>query len=98
MRRTPARSTLFPYTTLFRSNETARQEISRMRTAHGEAPLTETSLPQAPGKQAEIDSMSGPVSLRPISNEPLTLHMSEDAKVIYQAVGRAAGVTIVFAP
>jgi general secretion pathway protein D len=79
-------------------NETAQQEISRMRTAHGEAPLTETSLPQAPGKQAEIDSMSGPVSLRPISNEPLTLHMSEDAKVIYQAVGRAAGVNILFDP
>jgi general secretion pathway protein D len=79
-------------------NETAQQEISKMRTAHGEAPLTETSLPQAPGRQAEIDSMGGPVALRPISNEPLTLHMSEDAKVIYQAVGRAAGVNILFDP
>lgn len=79
-------------------NETAQQEISKMRVRHGEAPTRETSLPQAPGKQAEIDSMGGPVSLRPISNEPLTLHMSEDAKVIYQAVGRAAGVNILFDP
>jgi general secretion pathway protein D len=79
-------------------NEAAQQEISRMRVKNGEAPIAETSLPQAPGRQAEIDSMGGPVALKLINNEPLTLHMSEDAKVIYQAVGRAAGVNILFDP
>jgi general secretion pathway protein D len=36
--------------------------------------------------------------LKPVSNEPLTLHMTEDAKIIYQAIGRAAGVNILFDP
>src|SRR6185437_2780825 len=35
---------------------------------------------------------------KPISNEPLTLHMTEDAKVIYQAVGKAAGINVLFDP
>jgi len=43
-------------------------------------------------------SISQPVDLRPLSNEPLTLHMTEDAKVIYQAIGKAAGVNVLFDP
>ena len=37
--------------------------------------------------------MGSPVQLKPVSNEPLTLHMSEDSKVVYQAIGRAAAST-----
>jgi general secretion pathway protein D len=33
--------------------------------------------------------MGSPGELKPLSNEPLTLHMTEDAKVIYQAIGKA---------
>ncbi len=69
-----------------------------MRQKNGQAPLTETALPEPSGEQAEIDSMSAPVDLRPLSNEPLTLHMTEDAKVIYQAIGKAAGVNVLFDP
>ncbi len=36
--------------------------------------------------------------LKPVSNEPLTLHMVEDAKTIYQAIGKAAGVNVLFDP
>ncbi|MGD0733059.1 MAG: cohesin domain-containing protein, partial [Terracidiphilus sp.] len=57
-----------------------------------------TSLPEEPGKQAEIDSIGEPVELRPLTNEPLTLHMTEDAKTIYLAIGKAAGVNILFDP
>jgi general secretion pathway protein D len=42
--------------------------------------------------------MGSPPELKPISNEPLTLHMTEDAKVIYQAVGKASGVNVLFDP
>ena len=81
------------------SNEAAQQEIAKVRAKNGEvSPQTETSLPQAPGTQAELDSMGSPVELRPVSNEPLTLHMTEDAKVVYQAIGKAAGVNVLFDP
>jgi general secretion pathway protein D len=81
------------------SNEAAQQEISKVRKQHGEAnPQGETSLPMEAGKQEEIESIGGPAELKPVSNEPLTLHMTEDTKVIYQAIGRAAGVNILFDP
>ena len=81
------------------SNEAAEQEIAKMRKQHGEANLAgETSLTMEPGKQEELDSIGGPAILKPVSNEPLTLHMTEDTKVIYQAIGRAAGINILFDP
>ena len=80
-------------------NEAAQQEIARVREKQGEAtPRAETSLIEATGKQDDLDSMGAPAALKPVSNEPLTLHMSEDAKVIYQAIGRAAGVNVMFDP
>ncbi len=42
--------------------------------------------------------MGSPVQLKPISNEPLTLHMTEDSKVVYQTVGKAAGINVLFDP
>jgi len=80
------------------SNEAAQQEIARVRQKHGEAAVGETSLPMEAGKQEEINSIGAPAELKPVSNEPLTLHMTEDTKVIYQAIGRAAGVNILFDP
>jgi len=81
------------------SNEAAQQAIAQVRKKHGEvAPASETSLPQAEGKQEDLESMGAPAILRPVSNEPLTMHMQEDAKVVYQAVGKAAGVNVLFDP
>ncbi len=78
-------------------NEAAEQEIAKVRARHGEqAPAT--SLPLPPGTQSDIDSMGSPLALKPLSNEPLTLHMVEDAKVVYQAVGKAAGINVLFDP
>jgi general secretion pathway protein D len=81
------------------SNEAAQQAIDLVRKKHGEvAPVTETSLPEVEGKQEDLDSMGAPPALRPVSNEPVTLHMQEDSKVVYQAIGKAAGVNILFDP
>jgi general secretion pathway protein D len=81
------------------SNEAAQQEIARARKKNGEImPQTETSLSQTEGKQEDLESMGAPAELKPVSNEALTLHMQEDAKVVYQAVGKAAGVNVLFDP
>ncbi|MGB7549188.1 MAG: secretin N-terminal domain-containing protein, partial [Terracidiphilus sp.] len=80
-------------------NEAARQEIAVLRARHGEqTPENEAGLSEMPGEQAAIDSMASPTELKPLSSEPLTLHMVEDSKVIYQAVGKAAGVNVLFDP
>jgi len=80
-------------------NEAAQQAIARIRTMQGEAaPSAETSLAEEPGKRQEIDSIGSPVKLKPVSDEPILLHYSEDAKVVYQAIGKAAGVNVLFDP
>ena len=80
-------------------NEAAQQEIAKERQRQGEkTPKTDVVLPEDEGTKDELESMGSPVELKPLSNEPLTLHMTEDTKVIYQAVGRAAGVNVLFDP
>lgn len=48
--------------------------------------------------QQDIATMGAPVQLQPVSNDPITLHMVEDTKVIYQAIGKAAGLNVIFDP
>jgi general secretion pathway protein D len=48
--------------------------------------------------QKDIESMGAPVALQPVSTDPLTLHMVEDTKVIYQAIGKASGLNVIFDP
>ena len=80
-------------------NEAAQQEIAQVRQKQGEsAPAPEIGLPQPPAEQQELASIGAPPLLKPVTNEPLSLHMTEDAKVIYQAVGKAAGVNVLFDP
>ncbi|MGA2650993.1 MAG: secretin N-terminal domain-containing protein [Terracidiphilus sp.] len=80
-------------------NEAATQEIARIRQKHGEVTaLAETSVASDPARREEMESMGSPVQLKPMSNEPLTLHMTEDAKTIYQAIGKAAGINVLFDP
>jgi general secretion pathway protein D len=80
-------------------NEAAQQEIAKLRERRGEqAPKTDVGLSEEAGTQEDLESMGSPAELKPLSNEPLTLHMTEDTKVIYQAVGKAAGVNILFDP
>jgi len=80
-------------------NEAAQQEIDKVRKHQGQMPVrAETSLPMNAAQQQELDSIGSPVVLKPLSNEPLTLHYSEDAKVVYQAIGKAAGVNVLFDP
>jgi len=78
-------------------NEAALQELARLRSKEtGEPIRSETSLDQS-GQQA-ISDAGAPAQLKAISNEPLTLHMVQDSKVIYQAIGKAAGLNVLFDP
>ena len=80
-------------------NEAAQQEIARIRTLQGQAaPASRETSPELASQQQEIESIGAPVTLKPGTTEPLTLVMTEDAKTVYQAVGRAAGVNVLFDP
>ena len=63
-----------------------------------------TDSPKPMGTQAshqrrvrrDIDALDSPIELKPISNDPITLHMVEDSKNIYQAIGKLAGLNVIF--
>lgn len=80
------------------SNELATQDIHATRESLNQpvAPTQETAMPK--NEAAELADMAGPAQLKPISDEPLTLHMVEDSKVVYQTVGKAAGINVLFDP
>src|ERR1700722_19455294 len=79
------------------SNELARQDIQKAREKMAmPTPNQETSIPEA--KASELNDVGSPVELKPISNEPLTPHMTEDSKVVYSTIGKAAGINVLFDP
>jgi general secretion pathway protein D len=82
------------------SNEAAQEEIARVRQKQGQnAAVPEVGIPEAPAAAEELESVGAPVQLKPASNEPIqALHMVEDAKVVYQAVAKAAGINVLFDP
>lgn len=65
------------------SNELAQQEIKAMRDKAGAQTNQETSVSP---EESQLSGIGSPIELKPLSNEPLTLHSVEDSKVIYQTV------------
>jgi general secretion pathway protein D len=78
------------------SNELAQQEITATREKMNAPPNQETSV--SPNANPVFSDIGGPPELKPISNEPITLHMVEDSKIVYQTVGKAAGINVLFDP
>ena len=37
-----------------------------------------------------------PMQLKPLSNAPITLHLADESKTIYEAIGKVAGLTVLF--
>ena len=56
------------------------------------APTTESGLTK------RMEEATGPVELAPISQTPITLKFTEDAKTVYETIGRLAGVNVLFDP
>ena len=79
----------------------AQQEIRRtqkMIDAAGTGPSPQSAAPPRTGLQKRLDEAQGPVDLAQISNVPITLKLTEDTKVIYDTVGKLAGINVLFDP
>src|SRR5207302_3914241 len=77
----------------------AQQELKRTQQMINDAV---NPPPQAAGPpsslQRKIREAGGPVELTPISNTPLTIKATDDSKVIYETVGKIAGINVLFDP
>ncbi|MBB5345998.1 cohesin domain-containing protein [Tunturibacter empetritectus] len=83
-------------------NQAAQQEINQIQR---EQQVERDNTPQAQEQMSRqnetlstLGSIAGPVELKPVTNDPITLHMVEDVKVIYEAIGKAAGLNVLFDP
>lgn len=83
------------------SDEAANQEIRKTRDLLNGAPSppdANASAYSSTQTQKELASIGSPITLKPLSDEPITLHMVADTKVIYQTIGKIAGINVLFDP
>jgi general secretion pathway protein D len=77
----------------------AQQELRRTQDLLNQAtnpPQAVAAPPNALRKR--LAEAQGPVDLTAISNVPITLKSTEDTKVIYEIVGKLAGINVLFDP
>ena len=80
------------------SNAAAAQEVQNtlaLITAKEASEATPTAPPAATGDQTLL---SAPPQLKPLSPSPINLKMVNDSKVIFETIGKLAGVTVIFDP
>ncbi len=87
------------------SNQAAQQEIERTQRDQPPPQLTGAAAVAAREQMSQqkatldsINSIAGPIELKAVSNDPITLHAVEDVKVIYQTIGKLAGLNVLFDP
>ena len=75
----------------------AQQEIKRTK-ALIEKQKGGAKPPAPSGLAKRIDEAGGPIDLAPIAETPITLKLTEDTKVIYETIGKLAGINVLFDP
>lgn len=82
------------------SNFYAAQELRKtqleIQNRQNPAPQSENRPENTSYLTALSRNAEGPVELRPISNTPITLRSTEDTKSIYTAIGKIAGLNVLF--
>ena len=77
----------------------AQQELRRTQKMIDAANASPRPMASPPtGLQKRVEEAQGPVDLAAISNVPITLKLTEDTKVIYETVGKLAGINVLFDP
>jgi len=78
----------------------AQQELKRTQQMIREAqnPQPQASAAGATALRRRLESAQGPVELAPLANVPITLKVTEKTNVIYETVGKLAGINVLFDP
>ncbi len=82
------------------SSPIAKQELRHTQqlidAAKNPGPQAAARLPS--DRERRLQDVAGPVELTAIPNIPINLKITEDTKVIYETVGRLAGINVLFDP
>src|SRR4051812_7224773 len=85
------------------SSAIAQQEIKRtqqmiQQIQNPQSAPQSQSAPPDNAIRRRLAQAQGPVELQAISDQPITLKMTEDTKVIYETIGKLAGINVLFDP
>src|SRR5271166_3003897 len=80
------------------SSAIAKQELNRTRQMIDAVKAAPSKPAPTSFLQKRIEEAGGPVELAAISNVPINLKITEDSKVIYETVGKLAGINVLFDP
>ena len=78
------------------SSSIAEQELKR--TAEMIAERNRTSEPEAPTDHNQQPLASMPPEIKPLTRAPINLKMVNDAKIVFDTIGKFAGLTMVYDP
>ncbi|MCU1285595.1 MAG: type and secretion system protein [Acidobacteriales bacterium] len=77
----------------------AVQEMRRTKTLIDSKSGTQPAPPPSPSPiSRRLEEAAGPAELAPVSNQPVTLEISNDSKFVYETLGKLAGVNVLFDP
>jgi general secretion pathway protein D len=80
------------------SSPIAEQELRKIAEAIGERNHAAESAEAAASDGEAAPLASQPPEIKPLSRAPISLHMSNDAKIVFDTIGKLAGLTIVYDP
>jgi general secretion pathway protein D len=80
------------------SSPIAEQELRKVAEALGEQNHAADVAAEARAYSEQPSLASEPPEIKPLSRAPISLHMSNDAKIVFDTIGKLAGLTIVYDP
>ncbi|HSE48341.1 MAG TPA: cohesin domain-containing protein [Terriglobales bacterium] len=82
----------------FIADQEVRRTQALMDAAQNQANAPPPFVPQKSPLTKRLEEAEGPVELAPIAETPITLSMVEDTKVVYETIGKLAGLNVMFDP
>lgn len=82
------------------SSAIAKQEIkvTQQMIDAAKSPAPTAAAPEPSELEKMVQQAGGPVELGSIPNVPINLKITEDSKVIYETIGKLAGINVLFDP
>ncbi|HKT46962.1 MAG TPA: cohesin domain-containing protein [Candidatus Acidoferrales bacterium] len=77
-------------------NPIAEQELKRTMDQIAEKERANEAAAPAPTDESAL--AAAPPEMKPLSHAPITLKMTNDAKIVFETIGKFAGLTMVFDP
>lgn len=81
------------------SNSAAQDEVNKtlqLIAARSGAAAPKSAAPGTPSVESEL--LSAPPELKPLSREPINFRATEDARTVFETIGKLAGLSVLFDP